>query len=177
MRIQNLKGYSKPKKLIRGKNIIFEAFWIFFFKPVVNSFLPGSKWRTIILKSFGAKIGKSVRFNPGLKIKMPWKLYIGDNSWIGEETWIDNIAQVNISENVCISQGVYLCTGNHDFKKSSFELTCRPINIESHVWVGAKSIIGPGYTIGQGSVITIGSIVKKNIPPDCIFKNNKCLNL
>ncbi len=177
MRIQNLKAYSKPTYLIRGKNIIFEALWILLFKPIVSSFLPGSKWRKIILKSFGAKIGKSVRFNPGLKIKMPWKLFIGDNSWIGEETWIDNIAQVNIAENVCISQGVYLCTGNHDFKKSSFDLICSPINIESNVWVGAKSIIGPGYKIGCGSVITIGSIIKKDIPPNCIFKNNNCLKL
>ena len=50
--------------------------------------------------------------------------------------------------------GVYLCTGNHNFKKSSFDLICKPIIIESDVWVGAKSIICPGYTIGGGSVIT-----------------------
>ena len=173
MRKQNLKEYIKPRSSQRGKNPIIEGFWIFIFRPIVSSFIPGSKWRKLILKSFGAKIGKSVRFNPGLKIKMPWKLYIGDYCWIGEEVWIDNIAPVKISDNVCISQGVYLCTGNHDFKKSSFDLICKPIIIESSVWIGAKSTIGPGYTIGSSSVITIGSIVKENIPKDSIFKNNK----
>ena len=177
MREQNLKEYFKPKASERGKNFIIEVCWIFIFKPIVGSYLPGSKWRSLILRFFGAKIGKSVRFNGGLKIKMPWKLLIGDNCWIGEETWIDNIADVKISKNVCISQGVYLCTGNHNFKKSSFDLICKPIIIESNVWICAKSIICPGYTIGQGSVITIGSIIKENIPKNCIYKNDKCLKL
>ena len=177
MREQNLKEYIKPKAEQRGKNFIIEGFWIVIFKPMVGSFIPGSKWRKLILIFFGAKIGKSVRFNPGLKIKMPWKSFIGDYCWIGEETWIDNIANVKISKNVCISQGVYLCTGNHNFKKSSFDLFCKPIIIDSNVWVGAKSIIGPGYKIGCGSVITIGSIIKENIPKNCIFKNNKCFKL
>ena len=177
MRKQNLKTYRKPDVHQRGENSIIEAFWIFIFKPLVGSFIPGSKWRAFILRLFGAKLGKSIRFNSGLKIKMPWKLLIGDYCWIGEETWIDNIASVKISKNVCISQGVYLCTGNHDFKKSSFDLICRPIIIESNVWLGAKSIIGPGRRIGCGSVITIGSIIKENIPKDSIYKNNKCLKL
>ena len=177
MRKQNLKEYIKPKSSQRGKNIIIEGLWIFFFKPIVSSFIPGSKWRKLILIFFGAKIGKTVRLSSGLKIKMPWKLLIGDYCWIGEDAWIDNIAPVKISENVCISQGVYLCTGNHNFKKPSFDLTSKPITIKSNVWIGAKSIIWPGYTIGSGSVITIGSIVKENIPKDCIFKNNKSFNL
>ena len=177
MRKQNLKEYIKPKGNQRGKNIMIEGCWLFIFKPIVGSFIPGSKWRKLLLIFFGAQIGKSVRFNPGIKIKMPWKLFIGDNCWIGEETWIDNIASVKISNNVCISQGVYLCTGNHNFKKSTFDLICKPIIIESNVWIGAKSIIGPGYKIGCGSVITIGSIIKENIPKDCIFKNNECLKL
>ena len=177
MREQNLQEYVRPNSSQRGKNLIIEGFWIFIFRPITGSFIPGSKWRKLILKIFGAKIGRSVRFSPGLKIKMPWKLHIGDYCWIGEDTWIDNIAPVKISENVCISQGVYLCTGNHDFKKSSFNLICKPIIIESFAWIGAKSIIGPGYTIGRGSVITIGSIVKENIPKDGIFKNNKFYKL
>ena len=165
MRKQNLKEYIKPKAYQRGKNFIIEGFWILIFKPIVGSFIPGSKWRTLILRFFGAKLGKSIRFNAGLKIKMPWKLSIGDHCWIGEETWIDNIANVDISKNVCISQAVYICTGNHNFKKSTFDLICKPITIEANVWVGAKSII------------TIGSIIKENIPKDSIFKNNKCFKL
>ena len=108
---------------------------------------------------------------------MPWKLIIDDFSWIGEDTWIDNVEIVKISKNVCISQGVYFCTGNHNYKLPTFDLISKPINIESNVWIGAKSTIGPGNTIGMGSVITIGSVVTQDIPSNSKFKNNKLFNL
>ena len=100
-----------------------------------------------ILKS--PKIGKDIRLNYGLKVKFPWKLIIGNYCWIGEDTWIDNISFVTLKDNICISQGVYICSGNHNYKKTSFDLIVKPIIIDSDVWIGAKSIIGPGYKINS----------------------------
>ena len=171
MRKQDLKNYKLPDNWKRGKNVFFEAIWVILFRPIVCSFLPGSYWRKVILIIFGAKIGKDIRLNYGLKVKFPWKLIIGNFCWIGEDTWIDNLETVKISDNVCISQGVYFCSGNHNYKKSTFDFICKPILIESNVWIGAKSIIGPGYTVGKSSVVSLGSIVKEDIPPNCLFKN------
>ena len=150
MRTQNLNLYTLPTDWERGCNFFTECIWILVFKPIVGSFLPGSKWRKLILLIFGSKIGSFVRFNSGLKVKMPWKLIIDDFSWIGEDTWIDNVEFVKISKNVCI---------------------------ESNVWIGAMSTIGPGNKIGMGSVITIGSVVTQDIPNNSKFKNNKIFNL
>ena len=80
---------------------------------------------------------------------------------------------VKISDNVCISQGVYFCTGNHNFKKINFNLICESITVESESWIGSKVIIGPGNTIGKGSVIKMGSIIKKDVPAQSIFTENK----
>ena len=173
MRQQNLKDYKLPKNWSRGKNLFYEMIWQVFFKPIISSSFPGTSWRKLILILFGAKIGKSIRLSPGIKIKMPWRLYIGDYSWIGEDVWIDNLSMVTIGKNVCISQGVYFCTGNHDFKKVSFNLICKSIIVESESWIGSKVIIGPGNTIGKGSVIKMGSIIKKDVPPQSIFTENK----
>ena len=70
---------------------------------------------------FGAKIGNGVILKPKIFIKFPWKLEIGNNTWIGEKVWIDNIETVSIGDDCCVSQGVYFCTGNHDFKKETFD--------------------------------------------------------
>ena len=117
-----------------------------------------------------SKIRKKIRFSSGLKVKMPWRLIIGNYCWIGEDTWIDNISFVTLKDNICISQGVYICTGNHNFKKNSFDLIYKPIDIGSNVWIGAKCIVGPGIKIGSGSVINLGSIVSSNIPKNSILK-------
>ena len=173
MRKQNLKDYKLPKNWTRGKNFFYEMIWQVFFKPLISSSLPGTNWRKLILILFGAKLGKSLRLSPRLKIKMPWRLTIGNFSWIGEDVWIDNLSMVKIEDNVCISQGAYFCTGNHDYKKVNFDLICKPITVESESWIGAKVIIGPGSTIGRGSVIRMGTIITKNVPPQSIIKANK----
>ena len=65
---------------------------------------------------FGAKIGKGVIIRPGVSVKYPWKLQIGDNTWIGENVWIDNLSNIIIGKNVCVSQGAMLLSGNHNYK-------------------------------------------------------------
>ena len=176
MRNQNLKNYSLPKNWSRGKNFFYEMIWQVFFKPIISSSLPGTIWRKYILILFGSKLGKSIRLSPGIKIKMPWRLSVGDYSWIGEDVWIDNLSMVKIGDNVCVSQGVYFCTGNHDFKKVNFNLICESITVESESWIGSKVIIGPGNIIGRGSVIKMGSIITKDIPAQSIFSQNKVIN-
>lgn len=175
MRRQNLKNYKLPSNWSRGKNFFSEIIWQICFKSLICSPFPGTNWRKLILIVFGAKIGTGVRLSPGLKVKLPWRLSIGDYSWIGEDAWIDNIDFVIIGNNVCISQGVYFCTGNHDFKNENFNLICEAIYVDSESWVGAKSIIGPGNKIGKGSVIKMGSIISRDIPPQSLISNNQSI--
>ena len=76
--------------------------------------------------------------------------------------WIDNIANVKIGNNCCISQDVYFCTGNHDFKKKEFDLISEQIIINDNCWVGAKSVLSPGVNLKSNSIVKINSLVKKN---------------
>jgi putative colanic acid biosynthesis acetyltransferase WcaF len=126
-----------------------------------NSFIPGSKIRSILLKLFGSNIGKNIVIKPNVKIKYPWKLTVGEDSWIGENVWIDNISKVIIGSNTCISQGTYICSGSHDFYDKEFRLLMQEVEIGSNCWIAAKSLIGPGVKIEDGSFIKFGSVVLK----------------
>jgi putative colanic acid biosynthesis acetyltransferase WcaF len=106
-----------------------------------------------------------VVLKPGIRVKYPWFLSIGDHSWIGEEVWIDNLILVRIGANVCISQGAYLCTGNHDWSDRSFGLQVKAVTVEDGAWVGAKALICPGVMIGRSAVVAAGSVVTSDIPP------------
>ena len=57
-------------------------------------------------------------------------LVVGDDCWLGESCWIDNLDKVVIGNNVCISQGALLLTGNHDY-------TISPIQAPSSILIGA----------------------------------------
>ncbi len=124
------------------------------------------------MRLFGAKIGHGVIIKPCVNIKYPWFLQIGNNVWIGENAWIDNLTNVQIGNNVCISQGAYIFTGNHNYKKQTFDLMIDPIIIEDSVWIGAKAIVCPGITLKSHSVITVGSVVTKDTEPYKIYRGN-----
>ena len=134
-----------------GAGIIKQLLWYFIGSFIVRSeLLPFSFLKVFILRVFGSRIGEKVRIKPGVRIKHPWKLQIGDYSWVGEKTWIDNVSLVKIGSHCCISQNVYFCTGNHDWSSDSFDLCAQEIEIQDHCWIAANAIVGPGVQIGEG---------------------------
>jgi putative colanic acid biosynthesis acetyltransferase WcaF len=140
------------------------ALWFFFGAPIVrSSLLPSSAVRRMILRWFGARIGRGVVLKPGVRVKYPWNLSIGDSSWIGEDAWLDSLVEIKIGANVCVSQGAYLCTGNHDWSDSSFGLQVRPIELGDGAWIGARALICPGVRIGESGVAAAGSVVTRSI--------------
>jgi putative colanic acid biosynthesis acetyltransferase WcaF len=59
---------------------------------------------------------------------------------------LDNLAPNTLGDRVCISQGAYLCTGNHDFRSPGFDLRLGPIAIGSDTWIAARAVLTPGPT-------------------------------
>ena len=164
-----LKFYKKT--LNTGSSRVVVIAW-YLFGCVFSSWIPGSYWRVLILKIFKAKIGSGVVIKPRVRIKFPWNLSIGDNCWIGESVWIDNLCDVIIDNDVCISQGVYLCTGSHNWSKATFDLILKPIKIASQVWLCAMSKVGPGIDIGEGAILSLGSIATKSLEPWTVNQGN-----
>ena len=153
----------------RGAPAFLEALWIAVQFLVLRSPIPGSFQRVVCLRIFGADIGRGVVIKPGVKIKFPWKLSIGDYTWIGEGAWIDNLAKVSVGSNCCISQGAYLCTGSHDWSSSRFDLITKQITLNDKCWIGAKSTLSPGVEIGEGAVVALGSVMLTDADPWFVY--------
>lgn len=142
-----------------------------------NTLLPFSNLKVIVLRFFGAKIGQGVTIKPGVNIKYPWFLEIGNHCWIGEGVWIDNLDHVFVGNNVCISQDAMLLCGNHNFKTPTFDLIIKPIILEEGSWVGAKSIVCPGVTLKTHSILTVGSVANRDLDAYSIYKGNPALKI
>ena len=156
----------------RGRPIVVEFAWMILSFLFVSSPIPGSGHRRWLLRFFGAKIGSAVVIKPSVKIKFPWRLSVGNHTWIGEGVWIDNLNDVRIGSNACISQDAFLCTGSHDWASSRFSLITEPISIGDGAWVSARSVVGPGVTVGEGAVLSLGSIATKDLAPWGIYFGN-----
>jgi putative colanic acid biosynthesis acetyltransferase WcaF len=159
------ESWYKPGGI--AKRALWYAVNMVFFK---SSMIYPNFLKVALLRLFGAKVGSGINIKPCVNIKYPWFLEIGENVWIGEEAWIDNKAKVTIGDNVCISQGAYILTNNHDYKKETFDLIIKPITIESGVWIGARAVVCPGVTLESHSVIMAGSVISKDADPYSIYK-------
>lgn len=141
-----------------------EALWWFCRSLCFAPWFPvPSPVKVAVLRCFGAKVGRGVVIRSKVNITMPWRVEIGDHVWIGDEVLILSLDAVKIGSHVCISQRAFLCTGNHDFKKETFDLITRPIVIGSSCWVGAQAFIGPGVTLQPGTRCSAGTVVVKSV--------------
>ncbi len=152
--------------------------WFFGNSLIINNYFPIPVFfKIFILRLFGAKIGNNVMIKPKVNIKYPWFLEIGNNVWIGETAWIDNFVKVVIEDNACISQGALLLTGNHNYKKSTFDLIPREIHIGKGAWIGAKSIVCGGVVCMSHAVLTVNSVATKNLKPYTIYQGNPAVEI
>jgi putative colanic acid biosynthesis acetyltransferase WcaF len=147
--------------------------WYFFNYYIFDTALPwpyGFKRKILLL--FGAKVGTGLVVKTKVRIKNPWRLTIGDNCWIGESVWIDNLEDVYIKDNVCISQGAMLLTGNHDYTVSSFPYRLGKIVIENGAWIGAHSVVCSGVVCRSHSILTVNSVANRDLEEWSIYAGN-----
>jgi len=137
-----------------------------------NPFPWRSAFRSALLRSFGAKIGKGVSIGSNVNISFPWRLVIGDDVWIGDDVGILSLAQVTIESSVCVARRSFLCTGSHDIRREDFKLKVAPILIRRGSWIAIGSLILQGVTIGEGAVVSAGSVVSKDVPANYLVRGN-----
>jgi putative colanic acid biosynthesis acetyltransferase WcaF len=121
---------------------------------------------------FGAKVGKGVGIGSNVYVSFPWRLAVGDHVWIGDDVGILSLAQVTIESNVCVARRSFLCTASHDFRREDFKLKVAPIRIRRGSWIAIGSLILPGVTIGEGAVVSAGSVVLKDVPANYLVRGN-----
>ena len=150
---------------------------------VINYFILNSSFpfpiafKVLLLRMFGAEVGEGLVMKLKIRIKYPWRLKIGNNCWIGESVWIDNLEDVKIMDDVCISQGALLLTGNHDYTISSFPYKLGKIILENGVWIGANAVVCPNVVCQSHSVLTVNSVATKNLEAWSINAGNPAIKL
>lgn len=135
---------------------------------VTNPWQISSSIRVAVLRRFGASIGENVVFRPRTRVKFPWNLTVGDNSWIGEGVWIHNQDSVVIGANSVVSQEVFVTTGSHAHRRDMALITM-PVVIGDGAWVTARCIVLGGSIVGRSAVISPGTVVRGTIPADTIW--------
>jgi len=165
---QRLDTFVLPKNS-RGRPAWLVQLWwlvqstIFAMSP---QFLYG--WRRFILRMFGAKVGKGVLVRPSVKITYPWNVSFDEHAWIGDEVVLYSLSNISIGNHAVISQRSYICTGFHDYSKSSFDTILKNVVIENGVWLATDVFVAPGVRIKEGCIVGARSSVFSDLPSNMI---------
>lgn len=130
--------------------------------------------RFFLAKGFLNHCGRRVNIQP--KAIVASNVSIGDYSGIGRKCFIQGY--VTIGNHVMMGPEVLIYTQNHRFSDAQKNIDeqgfspVKEVKIGNNVWIGARVIILPGVSIGEGAVIGAGTVVSKDVPPFTVFVGN-----
>lgn len=154
----------------RTGRVLWNIVWLLLFRPSPR---PMHAWRALLLRAFGARIGRGVHVYPGVRIWAPWQLDIGDEVGIGDGAILYSMARISIGKRCVVSQGAHLCCGSHDIDSANFQLVASPIVLDPLVWICADAFVGPGVRMAQGCVLAARAVLFKSATePWTVWKGN-----
>lgn len=146
----NVRIYNNQNKLIIGDNVYLRA--------IKKGYQSGMAFPTTILidvKNAVVKIGSNTRINGA---------------------YIHSQKSVSIGNNCVIASGVNIMDSNGHNLYSANRTTSRDdpheIVIGNNVWIGLNTIILKNTNIGDNCVVSAGSIVKGDFPPNSLIVGN-----
>lgn len=149
------------------------AFWNIIWAVLFRlSPTPLHGYRCVLLRLFGASIGRSNFIYPSAKIWAPWLLETGDVVTLGPHCEVYNPGGISLRHHTIISQSAYLCGATHDYNSRDFDYIPKPIVTEPYAWVCARAIVLPGVTIGEGAVLGAGSVTSRDLESWTVYAGN-----
>ncbi len=127
------------------------------------------------LSKFLGEIKESSLIKPSLVVDFGYNIFIGSNTVLNANITILDRANVTIGNNVLIGPNTSMYTSIHplDIKsRNENKMIAREINISDNVWIGGNVVIYPGVTIGEGSVVSAGSVVIDDTIKNGLYSGN-----
>jgi len=109
--------------------------------------------RSLLLRIFGAKVGKNCTFARTVQITIPWNLVIGNDCHFAEHCILYSLGTITLGDRVRVDTRAHLCAGSHDMKDTTFPLTRPPISVGEDSFIGVDAYIAPSVSLGAHTIV------------------------
>jgi acetyltransferase-like isoleucine patch superfamily enzyme len=121
------------------------------------------------------RMGKPLGISPDVNFSQPENITIGERVSIGSRCFLwagPDMGRILIGDDVLFGPEVIITAANYRFNDGA-PVTRQLMDegdvvIGHDVWIGARAIILPGVTIGNGAIIGAGAVVRSDVPPFAI---------
>ena len=137
--------------------------------------LGAGRLRALLCRGIFRTCGRHVNIEHGAWFGSGRDVELGDHSGLGLNCRVNG--PLVIGRDVMMAPDVMIFTQNHETARTDIPMRLqtapkKPVRIGDDVWVGARVIILPGVTVGNGTIVAAGAIVTKDVPPYAVVGGN-----
>ena len=130
-----------------------------------------------LLAELVGHLGAEAIVKPSLRCDYGFNISIGARTFVNYDCVFLDCNTITIGEDVQIAPGVHIYTATHPLdaatRRAGLE-SAEPVTIGDGVWLGGRSVICPGVTIGDNTVVGAGSVVTKSLPANVLAVGQPC---
>ncbi len=134
--------------------------------------------RQEMMKDMFGAIGENCYIEPPIFANFGCKhVFFGDNVYVNFNATLVDDANIYIGNDVMIAPNVTIATGTHpvdpELRREALQYNLE-VHVGNNVWIGANTVILPGVSVGDNTVIGAGSVVTKDVPANVVAFGNPC---
>lgn len=134
----------------------------------------GVKSRRVMLKMLLDHMRKGTTISTGVRLLYPQGIRLGNDVGIPRDITLDGRCSIEIGDGSMIGFESIVLTATHISEDKDIPIRKQgifgaPVKIGRNVWTGARVIIMPGVTIGDGAIIAANSVVTKDVPANTVY--------
>jgi len=123
----------------------------------------------MLLRIFGAKMGRGCHFYPSGVVWAPWNLVCEDCCTLADRAEIYNPSLIYLESHCILSQQAYICGATHDYNDPEFPMISYATRLGAYSWICARASVSPGVQVGAGAVLGLGSVACDDLEPWTIY--------
>ena len=130
--------------------------------------------RALFSELIGKKVDESFLLIPPFYTAGGDEIRVGHSVFVNQNCTFYDLGGLDIADDVMIGPNVSIITTSHPLEPSKRRTVTigKPIVIMKNVWIAIGAIIIGGVTLGENSVVSAGSVVTNNVPPNTLVGGN-----
>jgi maltose O-acetyltransferase len=123
--------------------------------------------RTGLLRELFAEVGEDAEVERGFRCDYGWNVTLGERAFLNFNVVVLDVTPVVIGAHTQIGPGAQLIAAGHPVDTASRRRhveTGAPVTIGENCWIGAGSVVLPGVSVGDDSVVAAGAVVTRDVP-------------
>lgn len=129
------------------------------------------------LRDLLGHLGEDAIIKPAFRCDYGFNITIGARTFINYDCVLLDCNTITIGEEVQLGPGVHIYTATHPLdaatRRSRLE-SADPVVIGDGVWLAGRSVVCPGVTVGENTVVAAGSVVTQDLPPNVLAAGVPC---